>query len=104
MFKLFRNLKPMTLLLLFVVVLVGGQAIAELYLPQKMSEIIDNGIYLDYEPLYKHLTMEKPSSISGVDSERTMKGYDEDTIPVFEMVDGFSTNHLTDALNEADPT
>jgi ATP-binding cassette subfamily B protein len=104
MFKLFRNLKPMTLLLLFVIVLVGGQAVAELYLPQKMSEIIDNGIYLDYEPLYKHLTMEKPSSISGVDSERTMKGYEEDTIPVFEMVDGFSTYDLTDALNEADPT
>lgn len=94
----------MTLLLIIVVVLVGGQAIAELYLPQKMSEIIDNGIYLDYEPLYKHLTMAKPSSISGVDSERTMKGYDEDTIPVFEMVDGFSTYDLTDALNEADPT
>jgi len=104
MLKLFRNLKPMTLLLIFVVMLVGGQAIAELYLPQKMSEIIDNGIYLDYEPLYEHLTMDKPSSISGVDSDRTMKGYDEDTIPVFEMVDGFSTYDLTDALNEADPT
>lgn len=104
MFKLFKNLKPMTLLLVFVVVLVAGQAVAELYLPQKMSEIIDNGIYLDYEPLYKHLTMQKPSSISGVDSERTMKGYDEKTIPVFEMVDGFSTYDLTNALNEADPT
>lgn len=104
MFKLFRNLKPMALLLVFVVILVAGQAVAELYLPQKMSEIIDNGIYLDYEPLYQHLTMEKPSSISGVDSERTMKGYDEDTIPVFEMVDGFSTYDLTNALNEADPT
>ncbi|MDD3946910.1 MAG: ABC transporter ATP-binding protein [Clostridia bacterium] len=104
MFKLFRNLKPMTLLIVFVIILVAGQAVAELYLPQKMSEIIDNGIYLDYEPLYKHLTMDKPSSISGVDSERTMKGYEEDKIPVFEMVDGFSTYDLTDALNEADPT
>ena len=104
MFKLFRNLKPMALLLPIVIILVAGQAVAELYLPQKMSEVIDNGIYLDYEPLYKFLDMEKPSSISGVDSERTLKGYDKNKIPVFEMVDGFSTYDLVHALKEVDNT
>ena len=104
MFKLFRNLKPMALLLAIVIILVAGQAVAELYLPQKMSEVIDNGIYLDYEPLYKFLDMEKPSSISGVDSERTLKGYDKNKIPVFEMVDGFSTYDLVHALKEVDNT
>lgn len=105
MFRLFRNLKPMALLLVIVVLLVTGQAVAELYLPEKMSEIIDNGIYLDYEPLYEHLTMPKPDVIGDItDSDTTVSGYDEDTIPVFEMVDGFSTYDLNEALNVADPT
>lgn len=99
MFRLFRELKPMALLLVLVILLVTGQAVAELYLPQKMSEIIDNGIYLDYEPLYRHLEMDKPSGISGVDSEKTLKGYDSDKIPVFEMQDGFTTYDLKDALS-----
>ena len=103
MFKLFKNLKPMSILLIIVIVLVAGQAVAELYLPEKMSEIIDDGIYLDYEPLYKHEEMDKPSGISGVDSEKTLKGYDSDKIPVFEMIDGFSTYDLAEALQEADP-
>ncbi|MDR2265971.1 MAG: ABC transporter ATP-binding protein/permease [Christensenellaceae bacterium] len=100
MFKLFRNLKPMAVLLVLIVGLVAGQAIAELYLPEKMSEIIDNGIYLDYEPQYKSLKMEKPDSIEGVDSEKTLKGYNSDEIPVFEMKDGFSTFDLAKSLDE----
>ena len=98
MFRLFRNLKPMAWVFVLIVMLVTGQAIAELYLPEKMSEIIDDGIYIDYEPLYEHLEMPKPSSLSSVDSEKTLKGYSEDTIPVFEMVDGFSTHDLADAI------
>ena len=100
MFKLFRNLKPMAWMVAVIIILVTGQAVAELYLPEKMSEIIDDGIYIDYEPLYEHLEMEKPSSLSSVDSEKTLKGYDEDTIPVFEMVDGFSTFDLAKAIEE----
>ena len=102
MFKLFRNLKPMAWMVAVIIILVTGQAVAELYLPEKMSEIIDDGIYVDYEPLYEHLEMEKPSSLSSVDSEKTLKGYDEDTIPVFEMVDGFSTFDLAKAIEEED--
>ncbi|MDR0696970.1 MAG: ABC transporter ATP-binding protein [Christensenellaceae bacterium] len=100
MFKLFRNLKPMAVLLVLIIGLVAGQAIAELYLPEKMSEIIDDGIYLDYEPQYKSLKMDKPASISGIDSEKTLKGYNSDEIPVFEMNDGFSTFDLAKSLNE----
>lgn len=102
MFKLFRNLKPMAWMVALIIVLVTGQAVAELYLPEKMSEIIDDGIYIDYEPLYEHLEMDKPSSLSSVDSEKTLKGYDEDTIPVFEMVEGFSTFDLAKAIEEED--
>ncbi len=100
MFKLFRNLKPMAWMIVVIIILVTGQAVAELYLPEKMSEIIDDGIYIDYEPLYEHLEMEKPSTLSSVDSEKTLKGYDEDTIPVFEMVEGFSTFDLAQAIQE----
>lgn len=102
MFKLFRNLKPMAWMVVAIIILVTGQAVAELYLPEKMSEIIDDGIYIDYEPLYEHLEMPKPDSLSSVDSERTLKGYDEDTIPVFEMVDGFSTYDLAKAIADED--
>jgi hypothetical protein len=90
----------MAWVLLVILLLVTGQAVAELYLPEKMSEIINEGIYIDYEPLYKHLEMDKPDSIGGVDSEKTLKGYDKDKIPVFEMVEGFSTYDLTEALEE----
>ena len=100
MFRLFRNLKPMAWVFVAIVLLVTGQAVAELYLPEKMSEIIDDGIYIDYEPLYKYEEMERPSSLAAVDSDATLKGYDEDTIPVFEMVDGFSTYDLADAIEE----
>jgi ATP-binding cassette subfamily B multidrug efflux pump len=44
MLKLFRRLKPYTLPISFILVLVAGQAIAELFLPTLMSDIVDLGI------------------------------------------------------------
>jgi len=44
MLKLFRNLKPFALPVAIVLVLVFGQAMAELYLPTLMSDIVDTGI------------------------------------------------------------
>jgi ATP-binding cassette subfamily B protein len=44
MFKLFRNLKPYAFIVAMVVILVAGQAIAELFLPTLMSDIVDKGI------------------------------------------------------------
>ena len=100
MFRLFRNLKPMAWVFVAIVLLVTGQAVAELYLPEQMSDIIDDGIYIDYEPLYRYEEMERPSSLAAVESDATLKGYDEDTIPVFEMVDGFTTYDLAEAIEE----
>ena len=100
MFRLFRNLKSMAWMFVVIILLVTGQAVAELYLPEKMSEIIDDGIYIDYEPLYKYEEMQRPDSLPAVESDATLKGYDEDTIPVFEMVDGFSTYDLRQAIEE----
>src|SRR5690554_5278242 len=102
MIKLFSNLKPMAVMLFFVVVLVASQAIAELYLPDKMSDIVNDGIYLEYEPMYEYLEMQKPSSIGSMDS--TIEGYDDEFMPVFEMQDGFSTVDLRKGLDIVDPT
>ena len=44
MLKLFRFLKPYTLSVALVLVLVAGQSIAELYLPTLMADIVDKGI------------------------------------------------------------
>lgn len=100
MFRLFRNLKPMAWLLVLVVALVATQAISELYLPGRMSDIINNGIYYDYEPLYKFVEMPTPEGFEAVDSEKQMAGYNGDTIPVFEMADGFSTYDLKNTYTE----
>ena len=51
MLKLFKNLKPYTVMVVFIVLLVGGQAYAQLSLPDMMSRIINNGIYYDYNAL-----------------------------------------------------
>jgi ATP-binding cassette subfamily B multidrug efflux pump len=102
MIKLFSNLKPMAVMLFFVIILVASQAIAELYLPDKMSDIINDGIYIDYEPMYEYLEMVKPGSIGSMDS--TIEGYDDEYIPVFEMQDGFSTVDLRKGLEIVDPT
>lgn len=100
MFRLFRNLKPMAWLLVLVVALVATQAVSELYLPGRMSDIINNGIYYDYEPLYKFAEMPTPEGFEAVDNEKQMAGYNGDTIPVFEMVDGFSTYDLKRTYTE----
>jgi len=44
MLKLFRHLKPYGIPVAFIIVLVAGQALAELYLPTLMSDIVDLGI------------------------------------------------------------
>jgi len=44
MLKLFRNLKPYTLSIVSILALVAGQALAELYLPTLMADIVDLGI------------------------------------------------------------
>src|SRR5947209_12327716 len=44
MLKLFRNLKPFTLPLLAILILLFGQAMADLYLPTLMADIVDTGI------------------------------------------------------------
>ena len=51
MLKLFKNLKPYTVMIVFIILLVGGQAYAQLSLPDMMSRIINNGIYYDYNAL-----------------------------------------------------
>lgn len=97
MFKLFRNLKPMAVLIVIIIVLVTAQATAELYLPERMSDIINNGIYLDYEPMYSHEVMKNP--FGKFDVKGGVEGFDEDTIPVFEMQEGFSTVDLKSIWN-----
>lgn len=101
MTKLFHHLKPMAVLLLTVLILVASQAVAELYLPEMMSDIINDGIYLDYEPMYVHETM--PNPFGEFDITGDVEGFDKDTIPVFEMKDGFSTVDLKDIWNSLYP-
>lgn len=98
MLKLIRFLKPMAIMLCAVVVLVTSQATAELFLPEMMSDIINEGIYLDYEPMYEHEVMKNP--FGKIDVTGEVEGFDEDTIPVFEMQDGFSTVDLKRKWNE----
>ncbi len=97
MLKLFRNLKPMAVFLAMVMILVASQAMAELFLPEMMSDIINDGIYLDYEPMYTHEVMQNP--FGKIDVKGDVDGFDEDTIPVFEMRDGFSTVDLKKTWN-----
>ncbi len=98
MFKLFRILKPMAILVIAIIVLVIAQATSELYLPEKMSDIINNGIYLDYEPMYVYEEMKSP--FGEFDVKGNIDGFDEDSIPVFEMQDGFSTVDLKRIWND----
>jgi ATP-binding cassette, subfamily B, multidrug efflux pump len=44
MLKLFRSLKPFAVPIMFILVLVAGQAVAELFLPTLMADIVDLGI------------------------------------------------------------
>lgn len=81
-----------------VVVLLASGAMAELYLPGLMADIINDGIYLDYEEAYVHKEMENP--FGDIDIEFESLVYHEGYIPVFEMKDGFSTTDIKTAWNE----
>ena len=97
MIRLFKHLKPMLKVFIIVVVLLASGAMAELYLPGLMADIINDGIYLDYEPAYVHKEMENP--FGDIDIEFESLVYHEGYIPVFEMKDGFSTVDIKTAWN-----
>lgn len=44
MLKLFKNLKPFAVQIVIIIVFIFGQAMAELYLPTLMSEVVNNGM------------------------------------------------------------
>ena len=98
MFRLFKHLKPMAKFLIVAVILLFSSAMAELYLPGMMSDIINDGIFLDYEPMYEHETMQNP--FGEIDVTGEVEGFDKDKIPVFEMQDGFSTLDIKTVWNE----
>ncbi len=96
--KLLRHLKPMAKYFVIVVLLLACGAMAELYLPGLMADIINDGIYLDYEPAYVHLEMENPFGDIDIDFDSMV--YNEGYIPVFEMQDGFTTSDIKRAWND----
>lgn len=98
MTRLIKNLKPMLKIFIVTVILLASGAMAELYLPGMMSDIINDGIFFDYEPMYEHETMLNP--FGEIDITGDMDGFDRETIPVFEMKDGFSTADLKTVWNE----
>lgn len=98
MTRLLKNLKPMLKIFIVVVVLLASGAMAELYLPGLMADIINDGIYLDYEKAYVHKEMENPFGDIDIDFESLV--YHEGYIPVFEMKDGFSTVDIKTAWND----
>jgi ATP-binding cassette subfamily B multidrug efflux pump len=55
MLKLFRYLKPFRVSVAFILVLVAGQALAELYLPSIFSDIVDHGVVTGDIPLVLRL-------------------------------------------------
>lgn len=79
------------------VILLFASAMAELFLPGMMSDIINDGIYLDYEPMYEHETMTNPFGEIEITGE--VEGFDKNRIPVFEMKDGFSTMDIKTTWN-----
>ena len=98
MFRLFKKLKPMAKFFVIAVILLFASALAELYLPGMMSDIINDGIYRDYEPMYEHETMINP--FGEIDITGDVDGFEKDKIPVFEMKDGFSTVDIKNVWNE----
>ncbi len=93
-------MKTLIWIFTLVVIFVAGQAVSELSLPEYMSDIINNGIYEDYEPLYTYAEMDTPSGFS-IEEEKKATGYDVNKMPIFYMKDGFSTVDLKDAYSEA---
>ena len=51
MLRSLKHLKPYAVWLIFALILVIGQAYAELTLPDYMSNIVSNGLYYDYDPI-----------------------------------------------------
>ncbi|MCR4660633.1 MAG: ABC transporter ATP-binding protein [Clostridia bacterium] len=98
MIKLLKDLRPMLKFLIVAIILLATGALAELYLPGLMADIINDGIYLDYEEAYQHLEMENP--FGDIDIEFESQVYHEGYIPVFEMKDGFTTSDIKIAWNE----
>ena len=98
MFRLFQKLKPMAKFFVIAVILLFASALAELYLPGMMSDIINDGIFLDYEPMYEHETMINPFGEINITGD--VDGFEKDKIPVFEMKDGFSTVDIKNVWNE----
>lgn len=98
MTRLFKHLKPMAKFFVVAVILLFASALAELYLPGMMSDIINDGIFLDYEPMYEHETMLNP--FGEIDITGEVDGFEKDKIPVFEMKEGFSTVDIKNVWNE----
>lgn len=88
----------MTNIFVIAVILLFASAMAELFLPGMMSDIINDGIYLDYEPMYEHETMTNP--LGEIEITGNVDGFEKDEIPVFEMKDGFSTLDIKAVWNE----
>ena len=65
MIRLLGYLKRHWFLVFAIIILITGQVIAQLFLPDMMSKIINNGIYYDYEPMapYKAARDEKGNVI-----------------------------------------
>ncbi len=93
-------MKSLIWIFALVVIFVAGQAVSELSLPEYMSDIINNGIYEDYEPLYIYEEMATPSGFT-IEEESAATGYDVNKMPVFYMKDGFSTIDIKAAYEEA---
>ena len=104
MLKLFRNLKPYTLAIVLVAVLVAGQTVAELFLPTLMSDIVDSGIVKGDIPyilrvggimLLVALAGMIFALISTLFSSRASMGFGRDLRKkVFTRVEGFSLHEF----------
>jgi ATP-binding cassette subfamily B protein len=104
MLKLFRNLRPYTVAIVFVVVLVSGQALAELYLPSLSAEIVDKGVVRGDIPFILRVG-ERMVLVTLLDvafallaaylSARTSMGFGRDLRKlVFSHVEGFSLHEF----------
>ena len=104
MLKLFRFLKPFAIPIVVVVVMVAGSAIAELYLPTLMADIVNQGIMMSDVPYIWH-TGGTMLVVSGIDllcalaaayfSARVGMGYGRDLRKrVFAHVEGFSLHEF----------
>ncbi len=104
MLKLFRNLRPFAVPIVFILVLVAGQAIAELFLPTLMADIVDRGIVRGDTPyilrvgglmLFVALVDMGLALITAFLSARVSMGFGRDLRKlVFSHVSGFSLHEF----------